>query len=69
MWMSIDRHAADQHRIGSDAVTVSGRRRIARNDMVFPPLVAADSSTEPIYHRRPMVAVHDRNGWRVPGQP
>jgi hypothetical protein len=49
-------------------MTLSGRR-IARKDMLFPQRVAADSSSEPFYHRRPMVAVHDRNDWRVLGQP
>jgi hypothetical protein len=69
MRVSVDRHAERHHRVGSGAMTVSGRHRIGRNDMVGPQRVAVDSSTEPIYHRRPMVAVHDRNGWRAVDQP
>jgi hypothetical protein len=53
----------DPHWVGSDTV------RFTRNDMELPARVAADSSNQPIYHTRPMLAVHDRKGWRVVDQP
>jgi hypothetical protein len=43
--------------------------RFTRNDMEFPKPVAADTSSQPIYHTRPLLAVRDHNGWHVVGQP